>query len=74
MTCNSDVSVTQCLLIVSGVIPFVVPGICTCTCSTGNVPYTYLYIYIIICILFILVGGDNEQIRLLSEQLRLGRG
>ena len=45
-------------------IPFEVPGICTCMYSTDNVPY----------ILFILDGGDNEQIRLLSEELRLGRG
>ena len=50
----------------SGVIPFVVPDICTCmcVCSTGNVPY----------ILLILVDGDIEQLRLLSKELRLGRG
>ena len=54
-----DDCITQGLLIMSGVIPFAVPGICTCTPSTGNVPY----------ILFILVVGDNEQIRLLSEEL-----
>ena len=33
-------------------------------CSTGNVPY----------ILLILVDGDIEQLRLLSKELRLGRG
>ena len=54
----------QGLLIMSGVTPFVVPAVCTYACSTGNVPY----------ILFILVGGDVEQRRLLSEELRLGRG
>ena len=60
----SDDCVTQSLLIMSSVTPFVVPAVCTYACSTGNVPY----------ILFILVGGDVEQRRLLSEELRLGRG
>ena len=57
----SDDCVTQSLLIMSSVTPFIV---CTYACSTGNVPY----------ILFILVGGDNEQRQMLSEELRLGRG